>query len=312
MGGRVRRGRADTAALSGNAVAERTPTDGWVEVNGLRLHYLEWGAADRPPVLFLHGGSAHAHWWDFVIPLLADRFRCLALDLRGHGESSRPDDGDYGLAAHARDVAAAVAALGLAGGGLVGHSFGGWVAMLYAGRAGDAVGALAVLDSRPTIGVRSARMLAALRKLPHTRYATRDEAIDRFRLLPAATRADAAVIAHIAQHGIVRDRDGTYLPRFDRRALAGAGAQDLTPHLRAARCPILAVRAADSEIVDAAALAAFRAAVPSAELAEIAGAHHHLMLDQPAALAAVLSAFLGRHLGTAPRDPSPSTAGAAR
>ncbi|HSP96778.1 MAG TPA: alpha/beta hydrolase [Candidatus Dormibacteraeota bacterium] len=276
------------------------PADGWVEVNGLRLHYLDWGGGTGlPPVLFLHGGSAHAHWWDFTIPYLRDRFRCVALDLRGHGGSDRSAGGDYGLAAHAGDVAAVVEALGLAGGGVVGHSFGGWVAMIYAGRAGAAVGALAILDSRPTIGVRSARMLEALRKLPHTRYATHAEAITRFRLLPAATSADAAVVAHVATHGIVRDADGTYLPRFDRRALAGAGAQDLTPHLRAARCPILAVRAAHSEIVDAAALTAFRTAVPSVELAEIADAHHHLMLDQPAAVAAVVGDFLARHLGAA-------------
>jgi pimeloyl-ACP methyl ester carboxylesterase len=272
------------------------PADGWVEVNRLRLHYLDWGAPDAPPVLFLHGGSAHAHWWDFAIPLLGERFRCIALDLRGHGESGRPVDADYGLAAHASDVAAVVDALGLTGGGVVGHSFGGWVAMVYGGSAGDRIGALALLDSRPHIGVRSARMLEALRKLPHTRYANHSDAITRFRLLPSATCADPAVVAHVAAHGVIADADGTYLPRFDRRALAGAGAQDLTPHLRAAHCPILAVRAALSEIVDAAAFQTYRTAVPSAELAEIADAHHHVMLDQPEALAGVLGDFLARHL----------------
>ena len=270
-----------------------------MEVNALRLHYLDWGG-DGPPVLFLHGGSAHAHWWDFALPHLRNHFRCVALDLRGHGDSGRPADGNYGLAAHAADVAAVVTALDLRGGAVVGHSFGGWVAMVYAGQAGDAIGALAILDSRPTIGVRSARMLEALRKLPHTRYASHADAITRFRLLPSATTADAAVVAHVAAHGIVREADGTYLPRFDRRALAGAGAQDLSPHLRALRCPLLAVRAAHSEIVDAAALAAYRAVVPDVELAEIADAHHHLMLDQPAALATVLDRFLRRHLHAAP------------
>ena len=296
MGGRI---GARSATLIGDDVPTPEPADGWVEVNGVRLHYLDWGGAGRPPVLFLHGGSAHAHWWDFAIPLLAERFRCIALDLRGHGQSGRPANADYGLAAHAADVGAVVGALGLGGGGVVGHSFGGWVAMVYAGGAGTAIGALALLDSRPHIGVRSARMLEALRKLPHTRYASHDDAITRFRLLPTATRADAAVVAHVAAHGVIREADGTYLPRFDRRALAGAGAQDLTPHLRGARCPILAVRAALSEIVDAAAFQTYRAAVPDAELAEIADAHHHVMLDQPAMLADVLGDFLGRHLNGA-------------
>lgn len=269
--------------------------DGWLDVAGLRLHYLDWGGAGRP-VLFLHGGSAHAHWWDFTLPHLAARYRCVALDLRGHGESEQPSDGDYRLAAHAADVAEVVRALGLASGGVVGHSFGGWVAMVYAANAGDRIGALAVLDSRASIGVRSARMLEALRKLPHTRYPSSDEAIARFRLLPADTTADPARIAHVAAHGIVRDADGAYRPRFDRRALTGAGAQDLTPYLRATRCPILAVRAADSEIVDAGALDAYRQAVPSVQVAEIADAHHHLMLDQPECLAAILDRFLSRHL----------------
>lgn len=272
------------------------PSDGWLDVNGLRLHYLDWGTGGGAPLLFLHGGSAHAHWWDFTLPLLAERFRCIALDLRGHGESARPTDGSYGLAAHAADIAAVVDALDLTGGGVIGHSFGGWVAMVYAARAGQRIGALAVLDSRANIGVRSARMLEALRKLPHTRYANRDDAIARFRLLPADTSADMARIAHVAAHGIVRDADGSYLPRFDRRALAGAGAQDLTPYLRVVRCPILAVRAAQSEIVDAAALDAYRQAVPAVDIAEIPDAHHHLMLDQPERLAAVLDRFLGAHL----------------
>ena len=290
MGSGVRGGQGGIRSVS--------PEDGWVEVAaGLRLHYLDWGTPGRPPVLFLHGGSAHARWWDFTIPLLVERFRCVALDLRGHGESGRPADGDYGLPAHAADVAAVVDALDLRGGAVVGHSFGGWVAMVYAGAAAGDLGALAILDSRPQIGVRSARMLEALRKLPPTRYATRADAISRFRLLPAATIAAPDVVAHVAAHGIVEDAEGMHLPRFDRRALAGAGPQDLTPHLRAARCPILAVRAALSEIVDAAALQAYRDAVPSAELAEIAGAHHHLMLDQPAAVADVLGRFLGRHIG---------------
>ena len=63
----------------------------------------------------------------------------------------------------------------------------------------------------------------------------------------------------------------------------------------AARCPVLAVRAVHSEIVTADGLAEFRAAVPQVELAEIADAHHHVMLDQPAALARVLGDFLDRH-----------------
>src|SRR5262249_36240579 len=56
-------------------------------INGLTLSGLEWGAPGRPPLLCLHGGSAHAHWFDAVGPALADRYHVLSLDQRGHGES---------------------------------------------------------------------------------------------------------------------------------------------------------------------------------------------------------------------------------
>jgi len=270
------------------------PSDGWVAPGDVRLHYLDWGDPSRPPVVFLHGGSAHAHWWDFTLPHLVDRYRCLALDLRGHGDSDRPADGDYGLAAHAGDVLGFVDALGLERPALIGHSFGGFVAMVAAGRAAN-LAALAVVDSRARIGERSARMLDALRKLPHPRWSSRDEAVARFRLLPAATVASPEVLAHVARHGLEQDGDGTWTLKCDRRALAGASAQDLTPHLAAARCPVLAVRAELSEIVSADAMAEYRAAAPGIELAEIAGAHHHVMLDDPQALARVLGEFLDRH-----------------
>src|SRR6266545_2575758 len=58
-----------------------------VEVNGLRLNFLEWGTSGRPVLCFLHGGSAHAHWFDLVAPAFVDRFHVIALDQRGHGES---------------------------------------------------------------------------------------------------------------------------------------------------------------------------------------------------------------------------------
>jgi pimeloyl-ACP methyl ester carboxylesterase len=67
-----------------------------VEVNGLRLHFLESGAAGSPPLCFLHGGAAHAHWFDAVIPAFVDRFHVVSLDQRGHGESAWAEPPAYG------------------------------------------------------------------------------------------------------------------------------------------------------------------------------------------------------------------------
>lgn len=284
------------------ALAAGRPRDGFVDAGGVRLHYVDWGAPEQPPVLLLHGGSAHARWWDFVVPHLAGRFRCVALDLRGHGDSAWPTTLDYRLAAHATDVAAVVEALDLRGVAVVGHSFGGFVAMAFAPGAGPRLSALVIVDSRVRISERSARFLEALRKLPHPRYASLKEATRRFRLLPAAHNARAEVLAHVIRHGGVQAPDGTWTLKFDRRSLAGTPAQDLSPALAAVRCPILAIRGEHSEIVSTAALAEFSAANPRAVTAEIAAAHHHVMLDQPEALARLLGEFLAAH--RSPRGPS--------
>ena len=64
------------------------PTHRYLEVEGRKLHYLDWGGeSDKRTFVLLHGGAAHAHWWDGVAPMLTPYGRVLALDFRGHGRS---------------------------------------------------------------------------------------------------------------------------------------------------------------------------------------------------------------------------------
>ena len=62
-----------------------------VEVDGAPVHYVRWGARGRPGIVLVHGGAAHAHWWDHVAPLLTQECCVVALDLSGHGDSGRRD-----------------------------------------------------------------------------------------------------------------------------------------------------------------------------------------------------------------------------
>ncbi|HOX42465.1 MAG TPA: alpha/beta fold hydrolase [Myxococcota bacterium] len=103
----------------------------FVEVLGHRLHCLEAGAGG-PPVLFLHGIPTHAGLWRNVLPWVAPRARCVALDLLGFGQSDKPLDVEYGLTTQARHVAGAVEALGLAGALVVGMDLGLLVGLRYA------------------------------------------------------------------------------------------------------------------------------------------------------------------------------------
>jgi len=270
--------------------APHVARDGTVPSAGVLLHYREWGTPGQRPLLFLHGGSAHARWWDFLVAYLGE-YRCIALDLRGHGDSGWPDDGDYRLETHAGDAAAVVDALALERVCVIGHSFGGFVAMRYAARRDPRLAGLVFVDNRTRIGAHSARLLEALRKLPHPRYASMEDAVRRFRLMPSTSTASPEILAHVARHGTKQLADGVWTLKFDRRALASTPAQDFASALTAVTCPLLAVRGADSEIVSRAGLEEFRTVTPHAQTAEIAGAHHHVLLDQPRALAEQIRRF---------------------
>ena len=105
------------------------PADCFVSVNGNSLHYRDWGGNGQPVVL-VHGLASNCRIWDLVAPILASEFRVVALDQRGHGQSFKPDEG-YDFAMVVSDLDGVIEALGLPNPIIVGHSWGGDVALEY-------------------------------------------------------------------------------------------------------------------------------------------------------------------------------------
>lgn len=105
------------------------PADCFISVNGNSLHYRDWGGNGQPVVL-VHGLASNCRIWDLVAPILAEEFRVVALDQRGHGKSFKPDEG-YDFATVVSDLDGVVDALGLPNPIIVGHSWGGDVALEY-------------------------------------------------------------------------------------------------------------------------------------------------------------------------------------
>src|SRR5262249_20512706 len=146
------RPRALTSRCARTTLSAMRFADQCATVNGLALHYVEWGAPSAPPVVLLHGITGHATTWDHLAGVLADRHRVIALDQRGHGDSAPAPDGDYGVAAMAGDLAAFVDRLGLGSFALVALSMGGRVAMAYAGGGHvERVSRLVLVDIGPDI-----------------------------------------------------------------------------------------------------------------------------------------------------------------
>ena len=105
---------------------DTTPESHRIDVDGTSIHYLAWGERDLPGIVLVHGGAAHAHWWDHIGPSFLPDYRVVALDLSGHGDSDRREE--YTLRAWTEEVAAVIDDAGFTSPPVVvGHSMGGFV-----------------------------------------------------------------------------------------------------------------------------------------------------------------------------------------
>ena len=120
------------------------PQDKRVTVNGLDFHYRDWGGSGRSLVL-LHGLASTCHIWDLVAPILSEDYSVVALDQRGHGESAKPEGG-YDFASVANDLLGFIQGMGLDRPIIVGHSWGGDVALEFSVAYPSAASGLCFVD----------------------------------------------------------------------------------------------------------------------------------------------------------------------
>lgn len=262
-----------------------------VTVGGLSLHALEWGRPGQPSVLLLHGGSAHAHWFDAVAHRLAETRHVVALDQRGHGESDWARPAAYASEDFVGDIALVLDALGWRTAALVGHSMGGHNAIVCAAWRPDRVRQLVVVDSRPAIPAERLAHMRERAERPARRHASMEAAVAAFRLLPPDTLADPALLAHLAGAGMTW-RDGAVTTRFDPACPPARKPADAWPLLPRITAPTLVVRGARSPILPREMAERVVAELADGRLVEIPDAYHHLLLDRPEAFARVLDDFL--------------------
>jgi len=269
--------------------------DRTVVLQGQRFHYTEWGEATAPALVLLHGVTGHARTWDDEAGALASRYRVLALDQRGHGDSGPAPDGDYTVAAMAGDLTAFADALGLARMTVVGLSMGGRVAIAFAGHAPRRVDRLVVVDIGPDITEAGLLRVGTLMARSPELFRSLDEAI-AFQRATNPSYTDA-MLRHRVQHG-TRPVPGGLTWKYDRalRDAVRSGTWrdpiDLWPLWRGISCPILLARGADSDVLSAETAKRMLDENPNARLAEVAGAGHTVPGDQPAAFQALLHEFL--------------------
>jgi pimeloyl-ACP methyl ester carboxylesterase len=272
-----------------DAVGQRA-TARRIEVEGARISWRSWGSPEDPGVVLVHGIAAHTHWWDHIAPLLKGH-RVAALDLSGHGNSDRRAAG-YELETWAKEVLAVAQAEGMVRPAIVGHSLGGRVGLTASVLEPERFAAVAVVDTPLSYGAAQPITMS-----PQLRtYATRDQAVARFRTLPEQSAVLPYVRDHVAHHSVRRTPEG-WTWAFDPRVFTPR--PSLHDVLAQVSVPA-ALLWCESGLVGADMAAEMDALVADGMVTlSLPAAGHHPMLDHPLALVVGLRAILDewRRLG---------------
>ncbi|WP_429911909.1 alpha/beta fold hydrolase [Glycocaulis sp.] len=296
------------AALKGEKLAgpkwfvrtqETACETGQAERLGIALSWKAWGERGAPGLILVHGGTAHKGWWDAIGPFLAaEGYRVVAPDLAGMGDSGWRDV--YSMNDHAADVLAAAEAGGAfeaAKPVLAGHSFGGFVTLTAAITLGDRLRAGIILDSpiRPQTEQREGSPPRRGGRV----YKDTATALARFRLLPDQPCEHLWLLDHIAR-GSLKEAEGGVTWKFDPDLWAKLTWERRDPEKAAAslKCPLAFVRGAQSRLMQAETWDYMRGVFTRSPFISVPDAKHHLILDQPLAVASVLQALCE---GWAPR-----------
>jgi pimeloyl-ACP methyl ester carboxylesterase len=287
---------SQTEPTSNDAQADaRDPapyTSHFVQAGAVKLHYLDYGTAGLPPMLCIHGGAAHAHWFDFIAPGFTNDYHVRSLDLRGHGDSDPVDPPAYFYGDYAADVNKAVEKLGLRDFVLVGHSMGGMVSLLYAATYPGRVKSLIVVDTSVNLPPERIAKLRDVGSKPPRDYDTKEEMVSRYKLRPGEALAPEAVVRYIGSRSVKQVEDGKWRYKFDRSVYATRESMDGRPLWDKIRIPALLVKADRSERITPEVYADAKARAPQVELVEVSNSDHHITLDNPAEFVKKVRGFL--------------------
>ena len=272
--------------------------DDLIEMRGLRFHYRDWQAQceNAPTLVLLHGFSGHARSWDLFAETATDRFRVLALDQRGHGETDWSTDASYGVLEMKEDLVCFVRALGLDNYYLVGLSMGGMVAMNFAGDCPVGLQKLVIVDIAPEIGSVGARAIQE-RVRQSDEFDSVEQAFERARAANPIPPDD--VYFHRVRHSLMRTENGKWTYRYDRAYRTPGDAPRRRPSAEegwqaVARIsvPTMLVRGKHSPLLTREIADKFVGVAEDCTFVEIPGSGHSVPLDKPKEFGDAVLSFL--------------------
>ncbi len=283
------------------------PEDKWVSVNGLRMHYLDWGGdRTKKPLILMHGIGGHAHQFDELAPRMTDKWRVVALDARGCGDSDWSREG-YSAQSFASDIGQFALATGLYPFDYYGHSQGSRVGMPLGAYFGHLVDNLVLGDYGPMPDpspagrqTASSRMQSGNRERPRGFFS--DQMAFDWHREDDQDASDAEIWATV-RHTYRTNWDGILVPKTDPeiRWLLGRTALKEGPFLwdcvEKISCRALVLRGETSAVLDEAQARKMVATIPNGNgvFGEVPGVGHGLHNeDMEATLDIIRSFFLSR------------------
>jgi pimeloyl-ACP methyl ester carboxylesterase len=266
------------------AIIQSPVTDELIEMRGLRFHYRDWrprrqGAAT---LVLLHGFTGHARSWDAFAEAMTDRYRVLALDQRGHGETAWAPPDRYGRSEMVDDLAAFVKAIGLSGFALLVLSMGGGVTFEYAGRRPKELVRISIVDIAPEIvseGMSRIRTGVQAKDV----FESPDEAFAQAR--QANPRPPEAVHRARVEANLMRTENGQWTWRYDRALrVSGPPPRDVEAGWQACaniNVPAQLIRGELSDILSPAIAKRMAETIPNLRLDEVKDSGHSVPLDAP-------------------------------
>jgi pimeloyl-ACP methyl ester carboxylesterase len=259
--------------------------------DGVRLSYLDWGGGGEP-IVFLHGGALTAHTWDLVCIGLRDTYRCISLDMRGHGDSEWSDD--YRIDTAAGDVAALLTSLSIERSHLVGMSLGGNVAAHFAGAHPERASSLTLVDVGPGIDFAATRSLRNFIEM--SQDVSNLEAIIAAAMVVNPS-ADRDKLAYRVTHSMQRTAEGAWRWKIDRRKPHDyehilAKLAEFPALATRIDCPVLVLRGERSRIFSDEAAASCAALFTRGQWLRIEDAGHNVQEDNPRELIGALQCLL--------------------
>jgi esterase len=282
--------------LAALAAAQTPPapkyTDKFANVNGLRIHYLDWGSPGKPPFLMLHGIGRVAHSFDHIAPRFTDKYHVMAIDMRGHGDSSWSPEGAYLVQDYVTDVEGLVEQLNLRGLTLLGNSTGGRVVQVYAGLHPDRMAKLVVEDVGPERTNEIASGFARRVAQEEQGWASEDELLAS--LMRGGGRVSEELQRNYAHFGSKVRADGRVVWKRDPNLVKGFVPTELWQYVRKISCPTIYILGGASNIVPPETQKQLKESLAKVEIVTMPGLGHYPHVESPEEYLKIVERFLGK------------------